>query len=66
MDTDTFTVAEPRPHSVKDAWGDFCPRATTDDYPLTADCVHCRSAIRLVTGDADWAHKWDGQTRCGR
>ena len=63
-DTEAPTTATPRRGSVRDAWGDPCPRATAESYPLSAWCDHCSATIRCASGDAAWAHKRTRRIQC--
>lgn len=64
MTTDVFTVATPRPRTVKDSWGDPCRAATPESYPLRAVCDECGATIVCADSTADWGHKRTGQARC--
>jgi len=62
--TDDRTMAQPRPGSVRDSWGDPCSAATAGSYPLSARCAECLADIRCVSGDAAWAHTLTRQIVC--
>ena len=51
------TTAQPRRGTVRDAYGDPCPRAATASYPLRAHCDSCGADIVCADGSADWAHR---------
>lgn len=62
MATTPAPIAQPRPGTVKDQWGDYCRAADADSYPLTAKCENCGERIRCADGTADWGHVHGGNS----
>lgn len=56
-------VAQPIAGTIKDSWGDPCPAATDESYPLQARC-QCWAKITCADGTASWAHARSGLVQC--